>query len=115
MHGTCSDLRGLAWLQAQMNLLKTSGVRGFADLPMDPRLQVESYRGKENWILYAGSANGRLLVGVGYRREDSVKDGCLRLYEPITFRRRSAAACLANNGRWWIQEKDGGGYRPLGK
>lgn len=112
-YDSCAELRGLPWLQSQLNLLRASGVRGFVDLPNDPRLEPASYAGKENLILKTWRGNQHLLVGVGYRREDRAKDGCLRIYDATTFERWSGTACLTKDGQWWVKDKDDDLYQPL--
>lgn len=110
----CSDLRGLPWLQAQLNLLKSAEVRGFAGLPVDARLDAASSAGKDNWLLYTTVGDRRVLVAVGYQHETRSKDGCLRLYDAQTLEARSATVCLDEGGRWWTRDENGT-YRAVGR
>ncbi|WP_437986273.1 toll/interleukin-1 receptor domain-containing protein [Sorangium sp. So ce117] len=110
----CSDLRGLPWLQAQLNLLKSAGVQGFIDLPVDARLDAANSAGKDNWLLYTTAGDRRVLVGVGYQHETRSKDGCLRLYDAQTLEARSATVCLDEGGRWWTRDENGT-YRAVGR
>ncbi|WP_437593041.1 toll/interleukin-1 receptor domain-containing protein [Sorangium sp. So ce1000] len=110
----CSDLRGLPWLQAQLNLLKRAEVQGFADLPVDAQLDTASSAGKENWLLFTTAGGRRVFVSVGYQHETRSKDGCLRLYDAQTLEARSATVCLDEGGRWWTRDENGT-YRAVGR
>lgn len=102
-YNTCGDVRDLAWLQSQLNALRSAGVRGFVDLNLDPALTSTSYAGKQNYILYVQGRAERFKLGVGYEVETRTKDGCLRLYD-LSNTRRSPVACLDENGQWWTRE-----------
>lgn len=110
----CSDLRGLPWLQAQLNLLQSAGAQGFAELPVNARLDAASSAGKDNWLLYTTAGDRRVLVAVGYHHETRSKDGCLRLYDAQTLEARSATVCLDEGGRWWTRDENGT-YRAVGR
>ena len=113
-YGSCAEVRGVLWLQGQMNVLRAAGVRGFADLPAEMPLEFANSGDRENLLLYVRIGRQRLAVGVGYELETNSQDGCLHLYHPLGAP-RSAKACVDTDGQWWAQDEHGGSYRRVAR
>lgn len=112
-YGSCNETRELAWLQSQINGLRSARVLGFEELQLDPRLEPGATSQGDNWLLNLHSNGERFIVGVGYSAETRSKDGCLHLYNNRRPSFRAASACLDEHGHWWTSDGWLGTYRRI--
>ena len=105
----------MEWLRGQLKLLKNAGIRGFAELPEELRLEARPLGGESNRLLFAEGAAREFAIGIGYDSTRDVKDGGLRISREsgvdIKGRKRfdvvSPAAFLDRANAWWVLDGEG--------